>query len=1819
MKKHILLLFAALCVAVVFAGVAEFEPTQASQAFKVTAKASNHTDIRFELPAWDIELVEAGGSSFQKIILPGAGNTLESGLPELPTLSMNLAIPRQGGVQLSVLGRQHSVVPEFMAYPVQQGLQEEYPKSFVINQDFYVAGVQYPSELVQHSDPMILRDFRIVNVVVNPFSWDPQTKTLQVNQQIDLRISYTDEPGVNEMEGELLSVSPSFEKIYEAMILNFDDYRYLMFADQPPRYLIIHGNSSDANFLTALNEFVLWKKQKGADVDLASTAPSEAGSSSSSIKTYIQTAYNNPATRPDYVVLLGDTVGSYPIPTFTVSGGEGDYPYTHLEGNDILGDCFIGRISVENLVQLQNLLSKIYLYERDINLNLAQWLNRMLLVGDWSPSGISTMYISKYIKERALYVNPNYTFTEIYNDSPSAADINSAINQGVGFYSYRGYIDFAPPAESALTNLYRMPHCVNITCGSNNFASSYASEMEQFVRYGTTAMPKGAITGIGMSTSSTHTGFNNVLHGGIFGGILQHGMRTMGEALLCGRLYMSSIYGVTAPSYTTSFTHWCNLIGDPTMEVFTGIPDRFEVETLQSIPLGLSLMDMHVANGSGEAVANASVTLSQGASIISRGYTDVEGNLILTLPQSMTVNPCVLTVSKHDFKPLQMSIQVDNSGTLVPGSIVIDDDNVGASSGNSDGLAQGGETLEILFGLTNTSTETISGLSGSVQTDNPWVSFVDSLVVYPNVQASQMAFNANPVVIQVASDAPHGSMLRLHVLLTDSQGNEYDISEFIPLHNAKMLYIGNLVTNGGNQVLDPGETAGFTVTVANTTPNGVSEVWGKLYSHNDLVSVTDNTAWYGDLLQNVQVTPAADMFELFGRPMLLPGMVIPMSLKLYNDAGFEQWLGFSLTVGQVSVNDPLGPDAYGYVIYDDQDYAYEECPVYDWIGISPSEGGSGTLLTISDGWVNGNEGDQVAANSLAVVDLPFPFQFYGLLYDQITVCSNGFIAMGVTENAEFRNYRLPGPMGPNPMIAPFWDDLTTHNGGAIYTWFDRNNHAFIIQWNNMKNGCNGSSPETSQVILYDQSMYPTSMGDGPIKIQYHTFNNVDATTDTKKHGNYCTIGIEDHSGEIGLEYSYSNTWPTAASPLGNQRAIYITNIPIYHYEPHVILGETYINDQNGNGVCEPGETVELGIQLRNIGNQAAENITATLSTTNSYVTISTPSAEYFPLHGDAAGVNRNPFVFEVSPDCPNGTVVNFVLNVESGETVWERNFSLRVEASVLTYESFLINDAEAEYNGVIDLLETVKLVVNIKNRADVQSRDVQATLSTSSADVIIADPIIILPIIEANAVMQFVFELQFVGVGSQGGYIPFQFNVSLSNGNPLNSNLMIPYNMPNIFNDFETNSGGFISENGWTWGTPTQVSPYSGTKLWATGLTGNYPDLVNYLLVTPAFTLSQGSVLSLQHRYGFENNYDGGNVSISTNDGASWTVISPLGGYTHNNLSGLGGEPGFSGSIPNWQSLQFNLSQYGGQTVRFRFRMGSDSSTTGIGWFLDNFELSGVDQKTGYMHGTVIPISDTPASEALVKANIGYSTHPDEDGNYRLYLPFGTFNTTVSLLHHQSSSLNNVTISPSNPIRQADFTLISLPAPENAAFTVDNVTGTVVLFWDEPNDPVLPVMSYRVYKKFDTGSFELIQTTTGFSHTDQISLYGNYAYYVCAVYMNNEGSPSRTMAFEYPYVSNDDDGAPGLVTRLQSNYPNPFNPSTTIAFELAQGGATKLDIYNVKGQLVKTLARGDFKPGSHRAVWDGKDESGREVSSGVYFYRLEAPGYVSTRKMLMLK
>ncbi len=102
-------------------------------------------------------------------------------------------------------------------------------------------------------------------------------------------------------------------------------------------------------------------------------------------------------------------------------------------------------------------------------------------------------------------------------------------------------------------------------------------------------------------------------------------------------------------------------------------------------------------------------------------------------------------------------------------------------------------------------------------------------------------------------------------------------------------------------------------------------------------------------------------------------------------------------------------------------------------------------------------------------------------------------------------------------------------------------------------------------------------------------------------------------------------------------------------------------------------------------------------------------------------------------------------------------------------------------------------------------------------------------------------------------------------------------------------------------------------------------------------------------------------------------------------------------------------------------------------------------------------------------------------------------------------------------------------------------------------------------------------------------------------------------------TANEDPGLIPAVTALEGNYPNPFNPETAIRFSTKEAGPVRISIFNIKGQLVRNLVAEDLPAGFHRVVWNGKDNRGSNVSSGIYLYRMETAGYAKTLKMMLMK
>ncbi|MCB5267838.1 MAG: C25 family cysteine peptidase [Candidatus Cloacimonetes bacterium] len=1786
---------------------------------KVSSSAAG-INLRLQSPNLQIETQTLQGEQFQRLYLDGASSSAETGAPDLPLYSATVILPPTGSYSLQVVHKNQKVYQNIQPYPVQSKEDESdyLPQRYA---DFS------QSAQVAAAPISVMRDFRVLQLSISPLGWDANRGELVHCTDMEIEIRFNNDPGPNEVPA-YQSYSPAFREIYEANLINFNDYRDLNTALDGGRILLIHWNNTNSTFQSLLNNFITWKRQKGHEVFAVSSQV--AGSSNTAIKNYIQNRYNNLDTRPDFIILVGD-VSSIPTWIENISGysGVGDYPYTYLAGNDNLGDAMIGRISVDTVEHMAVMMSKTYRYERDIFLEdgAADWLNRILLIGDPSTSGISCVYTSKYIKELAETVNPDYQFIENYiGGFPST--INSGINQGVGFFSYRGYINMSGwNPGSSLVNNPRFPHAVILTCGTGNFSGT--STTEEFTRLGTAANPAGAVTAIGMATSGTHTMFNNNLVAAIYNGIFSHKMRSMGEALLNGRLYLNEVYASSHPNQANYFAHWCNLIGDPSMEVFVGIPEAINLAVPQSLPLGSLILDATVSDNSGNPIEGVCVTAYRSSldSIEATAYTDEYGNVSLQIPGGINES-LLITASKHDHKPAQTTVAVADGG-LVANNTSYYDNGMHGSVGDGDGIARAGESIAVIVNVRNTSDVSLTGLSGTVTSSDPLVSLGSTAITFPDLAPNSNVDADSAIMVQIDHTLPAQHDIRLELSINDEAGNTHSFPVHVTAFNAVMEVETLYLTAGGDGILDPTENGTLQIAFRNISVVPAHDLHVQLISMNDLVVINQAQSYLGEIAANNLAT-TDQLFELFARSILIPGMQIPFKLRLYNSDGFEQITSFNLSIGVVNQNTPLGPDSYGYFIYDQTDLAFSDCPSYEWIEINPNQGGQGTrLTTLSDTGIYGDEGDQQNSHALEVVDLPFSFNFYGVPYTQITVCVNGFIVLGITEDGEFRNSRLPGGLGPSPMIAAFWDDLIQIEDGGVYKYYDQAEHTFIIEYYKLRNGKDRSSLETFQVIFYDPVFHPTSMGDGMIKIQYKDFNNIDVGGGgyTPLHGNFCTIGIKDHTNTRGLEYTFNNSYPQAAAPLSSNKALMITTVPVLHQTPYLIVQDLMLSDANANGYLEPGETAELGVRLINQGLNEATGVQIELQMSNPYAQILDPQSNYPDIPGDSGAVNSFPILISISPDCPDGTVISMLVHVtcEGGE--WTYPLTMQVQKPDIHIAEYYINDSAFNGNGLAEPGETIKLVVNYANSSPLDAINITSSIFCLSELVSISNPEILLPKVASGALTQAVYEITISESASVGNNLTFFITYLGEQVVPQNEQLLISLGTTGMFEDFETTNGGFVpspSMNGWQWGVSSNVSAHSGTKVWGTRLNEAYPNNVVYTLTTQPVYVGSSFMLEFWHYYDAESTYDGGNVSASVDGGQTWNLLNPENGYPQSSVSALTG-PGYSGQSAGWIYARFPLANYANQSVSFRFKFASDNYENGQGWFIDDVRTTGYIPYAGKISGNILS-SDTEIAftEVLVKSGSGTHCYPDATGYYELFLPLGSYQVNAESEGYYNLDPISIEISSANPEHEADFYLGYLNGISEFQITsFDAERGIVHLGWVDIQDSEYTLISYDVYRRSGGSAFELIGVLPAdaerFHCYDELPNLGQYQYYVKCHYAEGNSRPSETLTIDWGSVSTPDSPELPSQTALQANYPNPFNPSTTIAFSLAEPAVVKLSVFNLRGQKVKTLTHQMMNRGNHNIVWNGDDDSGRSVSSGIYLIRMETAGSSFTRKAMLMK
>lgn len=1098
--------------------------------------------IRVEISGFNVSRFTSGDHQYQSLDLMTESLTDEPGSPEVPYIAKILAVPDMAAVSVEVLETGPVQVFRNIELPPARPswIEGQLEPPYQQDSRAYQSNAVYPSEQARLDPPAIMRDFRITRFSVFPMRYVPARKELQVSSYVTIKVTYGKGEVINPKTTPKKKIAPSWGQIYRSTIMNYQEVLERDYSGREDGRDLILVIVPDA-FYNTIQSYEVWKRQTGIDVHV--TKFSDIGANSTNpdiIKEHIANAYHNWDNPPTYVQLVGDDgicpkkIVTYPDYSFPNE----DY-FVEIDGNDYFPELFIGRMPNQNDSKLQVMTNKFRTYEKTPYTNDTTWFKKGTVC---SNNAYASQVETKRFAYHEMMDNGDFFSVDTMMSDGNwwggdctynIDDIKAAINNGRSYLNYRGEgwydgwqascYNFLVPDVSSLQNGQKFTFVTSIGCGVAGFQNTSGNCFgEEWIELGTVMSPRGACGFLG-PTSNTHTTYNNKIDKGIYIGMFEEGIETPGAALLRGKLYMYEILG---NEYYVEYHYkiYCCL-GDPSIHVWRKVPKEVNVSYPASIPVADNQVHFTVTYASnGHPVGDAEVVIT-GDQVFATGYTDSTGNVIIPV-ETTTEDTLTVTVRGLDVKPFQGPMEVIQYDVLVEpfgNPAVIDID------GNHDGLINPNEHCTIHFILKNWGIFTATNVMATLTTVDPdYVEIITTdPVSYGNI-ASYSTGSGSPFEFYVKPNCKVDQSLRFQLTVT-SDTNTWNYYQIEEVKGCKLDFQEYAIFDPGsgdmNFRLDPGETDVVVIELKNIGQDLAPGVKGILRSDDPYITVTDSTGDFGSMSINGISKNMENVFMVAVSPSCPANYMADISVKLNTTGGnypYNTELQFQLPVSKPVPHDYTGPDAYGYYAYTSDDSFFDETPQYNWRELE----GVGTKIALP-----------LISDYTTSMLLPFTFKFYGVDYYELRISTDGWVAFGPGNQTAPDNTMLPHVDNVNSMVAAFWDDLYDNENfyGEINYYNDVANHVFIVEWDSISHNHYINEPykENFEVILFDPDYYPTSTGDGEILVQYRVMKDPASVT----------VGIENNTQDIGLQYVFNSFYDPTASPLEGAKAIKFTTDP----------------------------------------------------------------------------------------------------------------------------------------------------------------------------------------------------------------------------------------------------------------------------------------------------------------------------------------------------------------------------------------------------------------------------------------------------------------------------------------------------------------------------------------------------------------------------------------------------------------------------------------------------------------------------------------------------
>ncbi len=625
---------------------------------KVLESNETRTVIEYNIGAYDKVPMDISGQTYYKILCGNENISAIAGEPALPRICRSIIIPDDAKMEISVLSSDYVDFKETQVVPSKGNLSREIDPETVpyVFGDTYQNKAWFPEMQARLRDPYILRDYRGTVVEIYPFQYNHSLKTLRVYKTLTVEIRNVG-PGtvnVNTVDRENKGLIHDYDVLYRDHFINYTDNqtRYSMIDDAGDMLII-----TDDAFHNTMLPLVNWKMQKGINTTIADI--STIGNEQNLIKAYIQDFYNTHDLA--YVLLVGD----YTQVTPYMSGGNPMDPiYAQVAGSDEYPDIFVGRFSAENATQVETQVDRTITYESTP------------VGSDWfhKGTGIASAYGSgghnggEYDYVHMGYIRDSlmsfYHYTEvdqIYDPGATASQVTGALNSGRGFVNYCGHgsvtswstTGFSNANVNALVNDNMLPFIFSVACVNGDFDGNTCFA-EAWLRATDGGYPTGAIatymSSINQSWAPPMDAQDEATHL-----IIRELSLSIGGICFNSACKMIDLNG----SGGVSMSNTWHIFGDPSVLFRSDDPTPMTVNHDAMIPIGATEFSVTAVG-----VEGALCALYYDGVLFGHAYTNSSGAATIpiagTLPEGQDIS---LTVTAYNRQTYTASISVSVSDT----------------------------------------------------------------------------------------------------------------------------------------------------------------------------------------------------------------------------------------------------------------------------------------------------------------------------------------------------------------------------------------------------------------------------------------------------------------------------------------------------------------------------------------------------------------------------------------------------------------------------------------------------------------------------------------------------------------------------------------------------------------------------------------------------------------------------------------------------------------------------------------------------------------------------------------------------------------------------------------------------------------------------------------------------------------------------------------------------------------------------------------------------------------------------------------------------